>query len=343
MKNKYKNDYKIIQKDQIDLRTLWKVLIGNWRSLLTITLSFVFLTLFYLFFATPLFYSNSTLYNVEQKNTINKLTSLASIAGADLGVNSQSSNVDLVDYALSRRLKNQIIEQKWFIKDNDIHLTSFWKIDDTTGFVYSLKNILSSISGNNQKLDELKRLRWKNKTLKKLNDRIVAGYNTTGLLKVEVWMEDPFLAQSIANFIVNSTVQYTNDVKMDSWSRTREFYIKRLDEVKIELDIAEQIFTNFQKENRRVIDSPDLIAKLANLKRDLEIKTALYITLQNEYEFARIEETKDLTGIKVLDEAEYPIEVNRPKKKILLFLGMFVGSILSLPIFLINRAFKNSI
>ena len=156
-------------------------------------------------------------------------------------------------------------------------------------------------------------------------------------------MEDPFLAQSIANFIVNSTVQYTNDVKMDSWSRTREFYIKRLDEVKIELDIAEQIFTNFQKENRRVIDSPDLIAKLANLKRDLEIKTALYITLQNEYEFARIEETKDLTGIKVLDEAEYPIEVNRPKKKILLFLGMFVGSILSLPIFLINRAFKNSI
>jgi len=343
MKNKYKNDYKIIQKDQIDLRTLWKVLIGNWRSLLTITLSFVFLTLIYLFFATPLFYSNSTLYNVEQKNTINKLTSLASIAGADLGVNSQSSNVDLVDYALSRRLKNQIIEQKWFIKDNDIHLTSFWKIDDTTGFVYSLKNILSSISGNNQKLDELKRLRWKNKTLKKLNDRIVAGYNTTGLLKVEVWMEDPFLAQSIANFIVNSTVQYTNDVKMDSWSRTREFYIKRLDEVKIELDIAEQIFTNFQKENRRVIDSPDLIAKLANLKRDLEIKTALYITLQNEYEFARIEETKDLTGIKVLDEAEYPIEVNRPKKKILLFLGMFVGSILSLPIFLINRAFKNSI
>ena len=343
MKNKYKNDYKIIQKDQIDLRTLWKVLIGNWRSLLTITLSFVFLTLIYLFFATPLYYSNSTLYNVEQKNTINKLTSLASIAGADLGVNSQSSNVDLVDYALSRRLKNQIIEQKWFIKDNDIHLTSFWKIDDTTGFVYSLKNILSSISGNNQKLDELKRLRWKNKTLKKLNDRIVAGYNTTGLLKVEVWMEDPFLAQSIANFIVNSTVQYTNDVKMDSWSRTREFYIKRLDEVKIELDIAEQIFTNFQKENRRVIDSPDLIAKLANLKRDLEIKTALYITLQNEYEFARIEETKDLTGIKVLDEAEYPIEVNRPKKKILLFLGMFVGSILSLPIFLINRAFKNSI
>ncbi len=341
MKNNYNDGYRIIQDDQIDLKTLWIVLRTNKKSLLKITGSFVLLTAVYLFFATPLYYSNSTIYNIEQKSTLNKITSLASIAGTDIGVNTQSTNVDLVDYVTSRRLKNLIIEQKWPTRKYEIDLITYWEINDTTKLTYFLKTLLKSMISSNKGSEELRRLRWTFKAMNKLDERIVARYNSTGLLKVEVWMEDPLLVQSITDYIVNSIVKYTNGVKMDSWRRTREFYIQRLEEVKLELEKSENTLTTFQKENRRIIDSPDLIVELANLKRDVEIKTALFITLQNEYEFARIEETKDLTGIKILDKATYPIKINKPKKKILILLSILVGSIVSIPAFLTIRVLKN--
>ena len=340
MKNNYNDGYKIIQDNQIDLKTLWIVLRTNKKSLLKITGSFVLLTAVYLFFATPLYYSNSTIYTIEN-NTLSKASRLASIAGTSLVDNAQSTNVDLVDYITSRRLKNLVIEQKWPTRKYEIDLITYWEINDTTKLTYFLKTLLKSMISSNKGSEELRRLRWTFKAMNKLDERIVARYNSTGLLKVEVWMEDPLLVQSITDYIVSSIVKYTNGVKMDSWRRTREFYIQRLGEVNLELEKSENTLTTFQKENRRIIDSPDLIVEFANLKRDVEIKTALFISLQNEYEFARIEEAKDLTGIKILDKANYPIKINKPKKKILILLSILVGSIVSIPAFLTIRVLKN--
>jgi uncharacterized protein involved in exopolysaccharide biosynthesis len=341
MKNNYNDGYRIVQDDQIDLKTLWIVLWTNKKLILKIIGSFVSLMTVYLFFASPLYYSYSTIYNVESKSPINSLSALASVTSIDLGPNKQSTTVDLVDYVTSRRLKNLIIEQKWPTTKNEIDLITYWEINDTTGFIYSIKILIKSLMSSGKRNQELAKLRWTFKAMNKLNERIIAKYNNTGLLKVELWMEDPVLAQSIAGYVVNSIVHYTNSVKADSWKRTREFYIQRLGEVKIELEKAENTLITFQKENRRIIDSPDLIVELANLKRDVEIKTALFITLQNEYEFARIEETKDLTGIKILDKATYPIGINKPKKKILFLLSILVGCIVSIPAFLTIRAFNN--
>ena len=80
---------------------------------------------------------------------------------------------------------------------------------------------------------------------------------------------------------------------------------------------------------------------MANLRRDVELKTQLYLTLQNEYEFARIEEAKDITGIIILDPANYPVEPDKPKKLGILIASVFVGFILSIPGFLLYRAIKD--
>ena len=343
MKNDLNDGFNIINNDEIDLKILWIVLLKNKRSLLYITGAVVSLMAFYLFFiATPLYYSNSTIFKIqnESKSPINKLSSIASIAGLSVGSESSSANVDLVDYVSSRTIKNAIIQKNWQTKNNETDLISYWGINDTTKLTYFLNTLFKSITGSNNRTKDERKLKWSYRAMSKIDDRIIAKYKDTGLFTIEVWMEDPLLAQSITDYIVNSIVKYTNVVKMDSWSKTREFYIQRLREVKIELDETETTLIKFQKENRRIIDSPDLIVDLVNLKRDVEIKTALFITLQNEYEFARIEETKDLTEFKILDKAMYPLEIVKPKKKLLLLVSLFVGFIFSIPSYLLFRAFR---
>ena len=343
MKNKFNDDFNIINNDEIDLKILWIVLRKNKRSLLYITGAVVSLMIFYLFFiATPLYYSNSTVFKIENESnsSINKLSSIASIAGLSVGSESSSPSVDLVDYVSSRRLKNAIIGKNWKTKINEIDLITYWGINDTTNIKYYLKTFVRSIIRSNNSTEEERKLKWVYKALNKLDERIIAKYTDTGLLIVEVWMEDPLLAQTIADYIVNSIVKYTNAVKMDSWRRTREFYIQRMGEVKIELEKTETTLTKFQKENRRIIDSPDLTIELLNLRREVEIQTSLYISLQNAYEMARIEETKDLTEFKILDKAMYPLEIAKPKKTILLLVSLLVGFIMSIPSYLLFRAFR---
>lgn len=339
----YKDDYEIIKKDEIDLKILWKVLNRNKKSIFIIYGILLIPVIIYLFFiATPLYYSNSTLFKVQNttKSPINNLSSIASIAGLNMGSSSSSTNVNLVDYVSSRTLKFEILNRDWNTKKKKTNLITHWGINDTTKLQYHLKMFLKSITRSAKKTDEEKSIKWTKMAMNKLDKRIDAKYKDTGLLTVEVLMEDPLLAQSIADYIVRSIINYTSLVNMDSWKRTREFYIQRLEEIKVELDIAENTFTNFQKENRRVIDSPDLIARLANLKRDLEIKTTLFLTLQNEYEIARIEETKDLTEFKILDKASYPMGISKPNKKLSLIVFLIVGFIISIPTFLIVRTLK---
>ena len=100
MKNKFNDDFNIINNDEIDLKILWIVLRKNKRSLLYITGAVVSLMIFYLFFiATPLYYSNSTVFKIENESnsSIDKLSSIASMAGLGVGSESSSPSVDLVD------------------------------------------------------------------------------------------------------------------------------------------------------------------------------------------------------------------------------------------------------
>ncbi|MBI65989.1 MAG: hypothetical protein CMG64_06830 [Candidatus Marinimicrobia bacterium] len=333
------NQFTIIQNDEIDIKALWMVLWRNKKSLFKITGGFVLLMVLYLFITTPLFYASSTLFETsgETSSSLDKLGGLASVAGFDMGsMGSEETFVDLTDYVNSRRLKDEILNRKWPTKKKNIDLITYWEINDTTGIINFLKNL---IKPSKLAKEELK-LKWLYKAHSKLEDRIIASYTETGLFTVEVWMEDPVLTQTMADYIVSSIVNYSNEVKADKWRETREFSLKRLGDVNKELDKAEDILTKFQKENRRIIDSPDMMVELASLTRDVTIKTQLLITLQNEYEFARIEESKDMTGMVILDEAQYPVEVAYPQKILLLLLSIVIGCVLSIPFFLFYRALK---
>ncbi len=336
----------IINNDEIDLKALWKVLWNSKRKITMIIVLFLILGIVYAFISTPLFYSNISIVPAAQTSPavgMSSLTSMATSIGLEMGA--QSEEVNILDFIQSRRLMEQITDKKWVTGTNQdsIDLITCWGINDTTKIRYKTIKLIKSLASLVITFGEEDPAPiWREKARVELGNRIVPTQSQTGLILVEIWMEDPILVYDIAKYIGDAVVRFNNEINSDYWRQNREFIEKRMEEVKKELEKAEQALIDFQTENRRITDSPELQMILIRFTRDVEIQTQLYITLQNEYELARIEEVKDTPSILILDEAYYPAGKNKPKRIKIILMSMVVGFILSPPIFLIIRGVKSN-
>lgn len=338
-----KQEYQILHDDEIDVKALWMVLWTNKFALIKITGGFFVLGIVYIIFSTTLYYSNATIIQTEAEasSSMTSMLSLASSVGMDIGAPATAPTISVVDIVLSRTLRNSILDKTWITKQKkEVDLISYWEINDSSGVVNAIKSGIKSLMGSEKRNDEEARLKWYEEGRKILENRVIAGPNDNGLLMIEVWMEDPLITKEMTEYVIEAIIDYNKKIKSEQWKTNREFLIQRMQEVKLELQAAEDAMIQFQEDNRRVTDSPELLIELANLRRDVEIKTALYMTIQNEFEFVRMEEAKDSANILVLDGAYYPVEADQPKVIIILIVSILLGSILSMPIYLIYRSVK---
>jgi uncharacterized protein involved in exopolysaccharide biosynthesis len=73
--------------------------------------------------------------------------------------------------------------------------------------------------------------------------------------------------------------------------------------------------------------------------REVEIQTQVYITLQQQYELARIEEVKETPSVVILDEGKPPVKKDKPKQGIILVLVIIFGGFAGIG----NSIFRNSL
>ncbi len=89
-------------------------------------------------------------------------------------------------------------------------------------------------------------------------------------------------------------------------------------------------------------DVPDVALQYIRLKRSVEVQTTVYTMLVGEYEKARIEEARDTPVVQVLDEAVPPSMRSRPKKKLLILLGLMIGLAWSSMVALFTTAWRQN-
>lgn len=70
---------------------------------------------------------------------------------------------------------------------------------------------------------------------------------------------------------------------------------------------------------------PALGVTYADLYRELKLREAVFETLTQQYELARIEEAKEIPSVKVMDAADIPDKKSGPPRLIILALGAFVS------------------
>ena len=156
-------------------------------------------------------------------------------------------------------------------------------------------------------------------------------------------MEEPEISAEMANTMYPAIVDFTVETHSKQASLNREFIELRQIEVKVQLAELEDALKVFRERNRSIMESPQLQLEIERLMREVEIKTQVYITLQQQYELARIEEVKETPSVVILDEGKSSIEKDTPKRKLIIIISIFLGGVLALTISLLWNTMNGEI
>ena len=158
----------------------------------------------------------------------------------------------------------------------------------------------------------------------------------TGVVSISMETTERQLSADIVNNITSELDKFIRTKRITNASEQRKWVEGRLVEVKRDLEKSEGSLEEFRENNRRVIDSPQLLMEQDRLIREVQINSTLYIELKKQYELARIEEIKNIPIINVMDPARPAARKDRPKRTTIV-LTLFSLSVLGSFLYVIGR------
>ena len=87
---------------------------------------------------------------------------------------------------------------------------------------------------------------------------------------------------------------------------------------------------------------PLLAGKYSDLYRNVVTSEALYQTLIKQYELARVEESKEIPLVRVLDTASYPEKKSGPHRAIIIALGAVLSCLVGAMYVLVKQHWSDS-
>jgi uncharacterized protein involved in exopolysaccharide biosynthesis len=164
--------------------------------------------------------------------------------------------------------------------------------------------------------------------VKKLGKAIQSGFDIkTNLVELTVDMQWPELASQVANKVVEEVTQFNRETRVSRAKAKRLFLEGRHDSAQMQLRGAEERQRFFYEQNRGLLTSPSLRAEEARIKREVDIASTLFMTIQGQLESARLDEINDAALITVIDQAIPPRKAQWPRYGALLITATALGLI----------------
>jgi len=151
----------------------------------------------------------------------------------------------------------------------------------------------------------------------------------TGVVRLAVSSRYPVLAAAVANQMVVYLSDFNTHTRQSQARERRRFVQQRIAEAETELRSAEGTLRAFYERNRTWQQSPQLIFEEGRLRRQVDIRQEVDVTLQREFETARIEEVNDTPVITIIDSATTPQRPSRPRRAVMAALGLLLGAIVA--------------
>jgi uncharacterized protein involved in exopolysaccharide biosynthesis len=149
--------------------------------------------------------------------------------------------------------------------------------------------------------------------------------NVVDLAVSSRWSET---AAALANRTIALVDRFNFEQRVSRARSKRVFVQSRLDSAKLELQSAEQAQRFFYDQNRQWRTSPQLVFEEGRLRRNVDVATDLFLTLQRQFESARLDEFNDAAAITIVDPAYPPHKARWPRYWLLLGNALLVGAIL---------------
>lgn len=151
----------------------------------------------------------------------------------------------------------------------------------------------------------------------------------TNLVRVEADARWSDLSAAMALRTIQLVDEFNKEQRGTRSMAKRAFLQSRLDSARIQLAASEERQKYFYAQNRGCCrGSPELLFEEARLKRNLDISTNLFMTLQQQFEAARLDAINDAALITVVDRPVPPRKALWPRYWLLAASSLAVGTIL---------------
>ncbi len=322
----------LTENDEINLSAVWEIIRKNKKILIKFSFSTTCLGLVYSLLATVYFTSRISLYPagelIQGGGSFGDFQGLAKSFG--LGALGSAPTYNIPDIIDSRKLKKDIVLKTW--KNNKYPkgstLISFWELDKPP-FFSPLSTIRKLLPGTNSEIDKLDK--DLHEAILKIDDLINVREEISGLISVNVSMQDPHLASDIANYIAEYVKNFISVEQKREATRNRNFIEKQMEEARLQNEKSEDLLTEFRKMNPLRLDTPSKEMKRERHESAVEENRAVYITLRQQFEIAKIDEAKEKLLINILDTAEPAVKKTKPKRTLIVFLSFFAGLVIAVP------------
>jgi len=337
-KNEFGNNNSIKDKENQDFMSVIYLFKKQKKYIISCAITFGIIGLIYAFIATPFYLSKTTMYPAMEPSNGNNilgggLKGLADSYGLLSGLNS-SPTYNIPDIVKSRKIKKNIILLNWKSKSfsDSTNLIKFWEIDKEKGF--NPLKFLSSILPNKNSFEVSNSDLYLETAIEKLDELIFVSEEQSGLIIVSVLMEDPKLAADIVNYIASYVKTFISIEQKKEAKKKKDFTYNQMLSSKDDLSYSESKLTDFLKKYPMALGNPDLQLEKGRLLREIEENQAVYITLRQQYEIAKIDVEEDKLFINILDEGDVAVKKSKPKRILILLssiiLGIMVGILLAI-------------
>ena len=333
-KGKIKKDKKplITDNDEININVIGEILFKKRKFVSKFAIICTLIGLTYSLLATIYFESRISLYPAgELSQTGGVLGDFQGLAKSfGLGGLASAPTYNIPDIINSRRLKKDIVLKKWKTKlyPDGSNLIVYWELDEPSFFspMKWIREFLPSGGFQSEKIDK-----ETYEAILELDELISVKEEISGLISVTVLMEDPQLASDIANYIAEYVKSFISIEQKREAFRNKTFVEKQMEEAKSQTENSEDSLTDFRKNHPLRLDTPSIEMMRERLQSTVEENRAVYITLRQQFEIAKIDEAKERLLINILDTAEPAVKKAKPKRTLIVILSLFGGLILAIP------------
>ncbi len=261
----------------------------------------------------------------NKETSLSQLSGLASLAGVNLGQNTPTEIYQ--NLLTSEVILRPVIYAKYLTENfrDSVNLIQYFKIKSDASLSIALRK--------------------RKMFLKEYNSLIINNLSTaidrmSQILTITVTMPEAQLSADVVNNITKSLENYVQ-TQRKSYASDQEKYIeKRILQVKDSLNIAENVLTRFNEQNRAIAQSPLLQLQQERLTRNVDISNTVYLELRKQLELARIDEINDTPIVNVQEYANNPVIKSGPHRLTLLIIILFFSLFITVTYYLYGNLLK---
>jgi len=176
------------------------------------------------------------------------------------------------------------------------------------------------------------------RSILKTRKRVHISLNkSNGIVTIEFADRNPKLAAAFLNSMLVILNELNTTTRQTQAGSVRKFLEKRIVEAREDLAGAEEALAGFRLKNVRFANAPQLALEESRLERRIRISEAVYQTLSQQFEFARIDEARDTPTLNVVEPPTPPVFPSTPGPFVLAAFGGAIAAAVTL-LYLIRGA-----